>query len=58
MTVHLLLPLDVPVLTDKATRAASVKASLTPRLRFAEHSIIIFSMLPRELVAQGAKDST
>ena len=30
-------------LTESATRAASVKASLTPRLRFAEHSDTIIS---------------
>lgn len=39
MIVHLLLLLEFPVLTESATRAASVKASLTPRLRFAEHSV-------------------
>ena len=39
MTEHLLLLLDVPVLTERATRAASAKASLTPRFRFAEHSV-------------------
>ena len=36
---HLLPPLDVPApLTERATLAASVNASLTPRFRFAEHS--------------------
>lgn len=40
MIEHLLSLLELfAVLTDKATRAASVKASLTPRLRLAEHSI-------------------
>ncbi len=39
MRIHLLLLLDMLVLTPSATRAASVKASLTPRFRFAEHSI-------------------
>ena len=39
MTVHLLSLVDRPgPLTERATRAASVKASLTPRFRFAEHS--------------------
>ena len=42
MTTHLVSLLDpfVP-LTESATRAASVNASFTPRLRFAEHSDII-----------------
>lgn len=34
-------PPDPFVLTERATRAASVKASLTPRLRFAEHSVLL-----------------
>lgn len=39
ITEHLLPPLDVPApLTERATLAASVNASLTPRFRFAEHS--------------------
>ncbi len=40
MTVHfaLLLALDLAGLTCRATLAASVKASFTPRLRMAEHS--------------------
>lgn len=39
ITEHLLPPLDVPApLTESATLAASVNASLTPRFRFAEHS--------------------
>ena len=39
ITEHLLPPLDVPApFTESATLAASVNASLTPRLRFAEHS--------------------
>lgn len=36
MTVH--LPSSLSFRTLKATRAASVKASLTPRFRMAEHS--------------------
>lgn len=43
MRIHLLLLLDVLVLTPSATRAASVKASLTPRFRFAEHSVVPIS---------------
>jgi hypothetical protein len=41
ITVHLvlLLAFDFAGLTCKATRAASVKASFTPRLRMAEHSV-------------------
>ena len=40
ITEHLLPPLDVPApLTESATLAASVNASLTPRFRFAEHSV-------------------
>ncbi len=39
MTVHLLLLPELPEpFTESATRAASVKASLTPRFLFAEHS--------------------
>ncbi len=39
ITEHLLPPPDVPApLTERATLAASVNASLTPRFRFAEHS--------------------
>ena len=39
MTSHLLPPPDVPApLTESATRAASVNASLTPLFRLAEHS--------------------
>ena len=45
MTLHLLPPPDVPApLTERATRAASVNASFTPRLRFAEHSVYIISI--------------
>jgi len=45
MTEHLLLPPEpFAPLTERATRAASVKASLTPRLRLAEHSCIIISL--------------
>jgi hypothetical protein len=41
MTVHFALPLafDLAGLTCRATLAASVKASFTPRLRMAEHSV-------------------
>lgn len=40
ITVHLRPGPDEPdVLTESATRAASVNASFTPRFRFAEHSI-------------------
>jgi hypothetical protein len=41
ITVHLvlLLAFDFAGLTCKATRAASVNASFTPRLRMAEHSV-------------------
>lgn len=41
MSVHMteqLCPLSFEVLTVSATRAASVKASLTPRFFMAEHS--------------------
>ena len=39
ITKHLLPPLEVTaLLTESATLAASVKASLTPRFRLAEHS--------------------
>lgn len=39
ITEHFLPPPDVPApLTESATLAASVNASLTPRFRFAEHS--------------------
>ena len=31
-------------LTERASRAASVKASLTPRLCFAEHSVLALSL--------------
>lgn len=43
MTVQLLL-WSLFVLTDKATRAASVKASFTPRFFMAEHSVLRVSM--------------
>lgn len=41
ITVHLvlLLAFDLAGLTCKATLAASVNASFTPRLRIAEHSV-------------------
>lgn len=39
MTGHLLSFFDLAGLTDNATRAASVKASLTPRFFIAEHSV-------------------
>ena len=40
ITEHLPPPFDVPApLTESATLAASVNASLTPRFRFAEHSV-------------------
>lgn len=39
MMEHLLPPPELPgALTESATLAASVKASLTPRFRLAEHS--------------------
>jgi len=39
MTAQVFSPVEPPgPLTDNATRAASVNASLTPRFRFAEHS--------------------
>lgn len=38
MMMHLLEFFDFAGLTVSATREASVKASLTPRLRIAEHS--------------------
>lgn len=48
ITVHLvlLLAFDLAGLTCKATLAASVNASLTPRLRMAEHSV--FRAVSRE----------
>ena len=39
MTTHLLFSLSEAVFTDKATLAASVKASLTPLFLLAEHSV-------------------
>ena len=46
MMQHLLPPPDPPdALTESATRAASVNASLTPRFRFAEHSARFLSMM-------------
>ena len=40
ITEHLLsFPEPLGPLTERATRAASVKASLTPRFRLAEHSV-------------------
>lgn len=39
MTEHLESSCELLVLTCRATRAASVNASLTPRFRIAEHSI-------------------
>jgi len=49
MTVQLLL-LSLLVLTDRATRAASVKASFTPLFFIAEHSAtgISWAQLGRE----------
>ena len=38
MMTHFDELLELGPLTDSATRAASVKASLTPRFRLAEHS--------------------
>jgi hypothetical protein len=49
MTVQLLL-LSLLVLTERATRAASVKASLTPRFFIAEHSIHVLIGRPHDAV--------